>query len=50
MTVQELITTLQSIEDKTREIRITQNDNNTAHTIECVLDTGAGILIYPELE
>ena len=50
MTVQELINALQGIEDKTREIRVTQNENNLAYHIECVRDTGAGILIYPELD
>lgn len=48
MTVQELIDTLQSIEDKTREIRVLHNIGDFADDIEYVRDTGSGILIYTE--
>ena len=46
MTVQELIDTLQSIDDKTQEIRILSDANNFPDDIDCVLGTGSGILIY----
>lgn len=50
MTVQQLIATLQSIEDKTRDVRILSDIYNFAYTIETVRDTGSGIIIYGELE
>lgn len=50
MTVQELIDTLQSIEDKTQNIRVLSDIYNFAYNIETVRNTGSGIIIYAELE
>ena len=48
MTVQELIDTLQSIDDKTQEIRILTHADNFPDDIDYVGGTGSGILIYTE--
>jgi hypothetical protein len=50
MTVQQLIDTLQTIEDKTREIRVMGSTGGFPDDIEFVRDTRSGIIIYVEPE
>ena len=50
MTVQQLIAALQSIDNKTQNIRVLSDIYNFAYNIETVRNTGSGIIIYAELE